>query len=125
MSAARVESAEVVISELISNAFLHARSTTVGLRLRHVDSQVRLEVNDHSPSDVPRPKQVGPDEESGRGLWLVDALVDELGGSWGFTDDGTVAWCVFPLDLRSVGDSRSQASHGRATEPVEPEFRAR
>lgn len=125
MSAARVDSAEVVISELITNAVLHGRSTTVGLRLRHVDSQVQLEINDHSPSDIPCSKRVGPDEESGRGLWLVDALVDELGGSWGFTDDGTVAWCVFPLDLRSADDSRSQASHGRATEPVEPEFRAR
>ncbi len=96
MPAVRVESAEVVISELFSNAVLHGRSTTVGLRLRHVDGQVRLEVNDHSPSDIPRSKRVGPDEESGRGLWLVDALVDELGGSWGFTDDGTVAWCAFP-----------------------------
>ncbi|WP_344395369.1 ATP-binding protein [Streptomyces vastus] len=96
VQATRVESAEVVISELITNAVLHGRSTTVGLRLRHVDGQVRLEVNDHSPSGIPRSKRVGPDEESGRGLWLVDALVDELGGSWGFTDDGTVAWCVFP-----------------------------
>jgi anti-sigma regulatory factor (Ser/Thr protein kinase) len=107
---ARVDSAEVVISELVTNAIRHGHGDTVGLRIRHADGQVRLEINDHSPSAMPRTRQAGTDEEGGRGLWLVDALVDELGGGWGFTDDGTVAWCVFPV----VSQPRCE---GRAHEP--------
>ncbi|WP_395365122.1 ATP-binding protein [Streptomyces sp. YH02] len=94
---ARVDSAEVVISELVGNAVVHGTSEAVGLRMRRVGDDVRLEVDDGSPSEVPRPRQARAEAEQGRGLWLVDALVAELGGSWGFTDDGTVAWCVFPI----------------------------
>ena len=97
MPVARVESAEVVISELCTNAVVHGHGDSVGFRLRHVGDQVRIEVNDHSPSAVPRPVHVAWDMESGRGLWLVDTLIDELGGRWGFTVDGAVAWCVFPI----------------------------
>jgi anti-sigma regulatory factor (Ser/Thr protein kinase) len=94
---AQVDAAEVVISELVTNAVVHGRGDTVGFRMCHVDGQVRIEVNDHSPSAAPRPVYVGADMESGRGLWLVDMLIGELGGRWGFTADGAVAWCVFPI----------------------------
>ncbi|MEV5873504.1 ATP-binding protein [Streptomyces sp. NPDC052101] len=109
----RVEAAEVLISELVTNAVLHGRGEAVGFRMRVTGGRVRLEVNDHSPSAVPEPGRVGPDSESGRGLWLVDVLVDELGGTWGFTADGTTAWCVFPVvpqfsDVGHEGRSRSQ-----------------
>ncbi|MFI5800980.1 ATP-binding protein [Streptomyces sp. NPDC051677] len=98
MPTAQVDSAEVVISELVSNAIIHGHGTTIGFRIRHrADGQVGLEINDHSPSATPEPRKATPDAESGRGLWLVDALVAELGGTWGFSADGTVAWCVFPL----------------------------
>jgi hypothetical protein len=87
---------------------LHGRADTVGVRLRHAGGQVRLEVNDHSPSAVPTSTRVGLDSEGGRGLWLVGSLVDELGGTWGFTADGTVAWCVFPSTPRSPYESRER-----------------
>ncbi|MFF5714953.1 ATP-binding protein [Streptomyces sp. NPDC012756] len=93
----RVDSAEVVISELVGNAVVHGTNDAVGLRMRYVHGEIRLEVDDGSPSDMPRPRRAGAEAEQGRGLWLVDALIAELGGSWGFTDDGTVAWCVFPV----------------------------
>lgn len=114
MAASRVDSAEVVISELVTNAIVHGHGSTVGLRLRHTDGDVRLEINDHCPSAVPRPKQADADEESGRGLWLVDALVEELGGTWGFTADGTVAWCVFPCRVPVPSENRgNEAQSGR------------
>lgn len=98
MPTARVDSAEVVISELVSNAISYGHSTTIGFRIRQrADGQVRLEINDHSPSATPELRRAAPDAEGGRGLWLVDALVAELGGTWGFSGDGTVAWCVLPL----------------------------
>jgi anti-sigma regulatory factor (Ser/Thr protein kinase) len=116
----RIDSAEVMISELVTNAILHGLGSTVSLRLRHTDGQVRLEIDDHCPSAVPHPKQAGADEESGRGLWLVDALVEELGGKWGFTADGTVAWCVFPCHLPGLSENRSHKAQG-----WEPGLRAR
>ncbi|MFF6983446.1 hypothetical protein ACFZAV_38515 [Streptomyces sp. NPDC008343] len=61
------------------------------------DGQVRLEINDRSPSATPGPQVAAPDAEGGRGLWLVDVLVAELSGTWGFSADGTVAWCVLPV----------------------------
>ncbi|MFD8927238.1 ATP-binding protein [Streptomyces mirabilis] len=119
MREARVESAVVVISELATNAVLHGRGDSVGFRMRHVGGQVCLEVNDHSPSTVPGPVHVGPDMESGRGLWLVDTLIDELGGRWGFTADGAVAWCVFPIapnaprsSYESGGPGSESRGHG-------------
>ncbi|MFE0642076.1 MULTISPECIES: ATP-binding protein [unclassified Streptomyces] len=98
MPEARVDSAEVVISEFVSNAIVHGTSDAVGLRMRRVGDEVCLEVDDGSPSEAPRPRRAGAEAEQGRGLWLVDALVAELGGSWGFTDDSTIAWCVFPMN---------------------------
>jgi anti-sigma regulatory factor (Ser/Thr protein kinase) len=117
MTAVRVGSVEVVISELISNAVVHGCGSTVGFRIRHTEGQVRLEVNDHSPSAVPCSKEAGLDAEGGRGLWLVDALVHELGGEWGFTDDGTVAWCVFPVVSRLPCEGRDHAGEGQGEGP--------
>lgn len=98
MPGARVDSAKVVISELVGNAVVHGRGVTIGFRIRQlVDGQVRLEINDHWPSATPEPRTAAPDAEGGRGLWLVDVLVAELNGTWGFSADGTVAWCVFPV----------------------------
>jgi anti-sigma regulatory factor (Ser/Thr protein kinase) len=123
MPTARVHSAEVVISELVSNAIIHGQGTTIGFRVRQrADGQVGLEINDHSPSATPEPRTAEPDAESGRGLWLVDTLVAELSGTWGFSADGTVAWCVFPLLGVNQTSSEAQVSEdygaqGRTTGP--------
>ncbi|WP_435059384.1 ATP-binding protein [Streptomyces sp. bgisy060] len=107
VAGARVDSVEVVISELVSNAVVHGRGDTVGFRVRSTGGRIRLEVDDRSPSAVPRPRRVGVEAEQGRGLRLVDVLIAELGGSWGFSADGTVAWCVFPVAPQSsTGDRR-------------------
>ncbi|WP_181446860.1 ATP-binding protein [Streptomyces sp. NTH33] len=89
----QVESILVVVSELCTNAVLHGRHPSFDLRCwMPTPSELRLEIRDGSPSAVPEPQHVGPESESGRGLLLVDLLVSELGGSWGFTSDGTCAW---------------------------------
>ncbi|AWK09585.1 hypothetical protein DDQ41_12380 [Streptomyces spongiicola] len=103
----RVDSVELVLSELVGNAVVHGRGDTIGLRMRRDGGNVHLEVNDRTPSEVPRPQRASMDAEQGRGLWLVDELVHELGGRWGFTADGTVAWCVIPVaPLPSNDDGR-------------------
>ena len=73
-----VESASLVISELVTNAVLHAR-TAIAIGIRVLDSgAVRLEVSDDS-SDLPQARRYSEDSATGRGLVLVDALT----GRWG------------------------------------------
>lgn len=89
-----VEAALLLTSELVTNAVLYAAGTIdvdVDIDLR----AVRVEVGDHS-AQVPTPRDAGPDETSGRGLHLVEAIAR----AWGVEqqrDDGKVVW--FELDV--------------------------
>jgi anti-sigma regulatory factor (Ser/Thr protein kinase) len=90
----RVDAVLLVVSELCTNAVLHGRCESIGVHAwLPVQGELRLEVHDWSPSAIPKPRHVGPESESGRGLFLVDFLITELGGEWGFSDDGSCAWC--------------------------------
>ncbi|MFE9127316.1 ATP-binding protein [Streptomyces sp. NPDC007148] len=94
----RVDAVLVVVSELCTNAVQHGQCGSMGVRgWMPACDEMRLEVHDGSPSAVPEPQYVGPESESGRGLLLVDLLITELGGTWGFNEDGTLAWCDLPL----------------------------
>ncbi|WSY79514.1 ATP-binding protein [Streptomyces sp. NBC_00879] len=98
MSADSVEDVLVVLSELCTNAVQHGRHESIDVRgWMPAPDQLRLEVHDKSPSPVPCPQHVGPEGESGRGLLLVDNLIAGLGGDWGFSGDGTSAWCLLSL----------------------------
>ncbi|MFF5158402.1 ATP-binding protein [Streptomyces sp. NPDC000348] len=71
-----VPTAELLVSELVSNALRHA-SGPLRLTLERV-SGLRCLVSDGT-ADLPRPADAGPEEECGRGL----ALVDMLAARWG------------------------------------------
>ncbi|MGX4695491.1 ATP-binding protein [Streptomyces sp. JNUCC 63] len=93
-----VDALLVVMSELCANAVQHGRCESIGVRgWMPAVGELRFEVHDKTPSAVPEPQHPGDDSESGRGLLLVDALVAGLGGTWGFTEDGTCAWCCIAL----------------------------
>jgi anti-sigma regulatory factor (Ser/Thr protein kinase) len=78
--------AELIVSELATNALLHgAGPITVHLSYT-VDGDLWLEVHDESPSR-PSLKQVTADDEQGRGLALLDALMNLYGGTSGIADD--------------------------------------
>ena len=72
--------AELLSSELVTNAVVHAR-TSVELEAAYDDSSVlRIEVYDRSPEDVDRsPRQPADGAEGGRGL----AIVARLACHWG------------------------------------------
>ncbi len=85
----------ICVSELVTNALLHGAPPGRGLllRLRHGDAgTLRIEVHD-SGGGHPRNPDPGGEEESGRGLLLVEALSDH----WGVTPrhPGKVVWCEF------------------------------
>ncbi|MEO3978706.1 ATP-binding protein [Streptomyces sp. CAU 1734] len=93
---ALLESAELVLSELVTNGYTHGRGRSVGVRLWRTGTHVGIEVNGGGGPSEPRVRRAGPDEESGRGLLLVSALAD----AWGVTDDGARTWCLLSAEPR-------------------------
>lgn len=86
-----VDIAILLVSELATNAIVHA-SSTVRLRIR-VGDEVRIEVSDAS-ADGPEVMSGDSERESGRGLELVSSLAD--GWDWSPRAEGKVVW--FALD---------------------------
>ncbi len=84
-----VHYATVVVSELVTNAVIHANTTvTVGLQLLP-GGGARINVGDAS-NWPPSPRPVTTDEPGGRGLILVEALAKEWGVSP--TTEGKTVW---------------------------------
>ena len=79
--------AQLVLSELASNAVLHA-SSGFSVAVRSTDGGVRLSVRDSSPA-APAVRDA-PSEASGRGLRIVSTVAS----SWGVepAPDGKVVW---------------------------------
>jgi anti-sigma regulatory factor (Ser/Thr protein kinase) len=75
------ETAELLLSELATNAVRHARVSPgreIGVRFELTDGQLRVEVADAS-DERPEQREAGPDDKGGRGLLLVDTLADDWG----------------------------------------------
>ncbi|MBD0738209.1 ATP-binding protein [Streptomyces sp. CBMA29] len=76
------DAAELVVSELVTNAVRHARGADRLIETRYQptpDGGLRIEVHD-ADDRVPVVRQASAQDESGRGLHLVEALTD---GRWG------------------------------------------
>ncbi|WP_326810356.1 SpoIIE family protein phosphatase [Streptomyces scopuliridis] len=76
---AAVETAQLMVSELVTNAVKHARSRRVGLRLVRTDALL-CEVIDDEPAPAAL-LNAGRDDEFGRGLRVVSTLAREWGSS--------------------------------------------
>ncbi|MFD4376809.1 ATP-binding protein [Streptomyces sp. NPDC058486] len=87
-----VDTAQLLLTELTTNAFRHADAPTVGVRVGRKGGQLRIEVADGSPLG-PLPHPAGLYEEHGRGLVLVDSMAD----AWGVSSDRTTVWCTITL----------------------------
>ncbi|MFI6698167.1 SpoIIE family protein phosphatase [Streptomyces sp. NPDC050509] len=74
-----VDTAELMVSELVTNAVNHARSRRVGLRLVRTDALL-CEVLDDEPAPATL-LSAGRSDEFGRGLRVVSALAREWGSS--------------------------------------------
>ncbi|BFO18066.1 hypothetical protein SHKM778_44540 [Streptomyces sp. KM77-8] len=93
-----VPTAELLASELVSNALRHA-SGPLRLTLERV-SGLRCLVSDGS-ADLPRPADAGPDDEGGRGLLLVDMLAARWGCEVG--PEGKNVWFELSGDTGDGG----------------------
>jgi anti-sigma regulatory factor (Ser/Thr protein kinase) len=85
---ALLDDAELLATELVNNAVVHARSE-VRLSLQHDGSVLRIAVTDTGPGTIRRPRPT-MDASHGRGL----ALVHALSADWGtrLDADGTTLW---------------------------------
>jgi anti-sigma regulatory factor (Ser/Thr protein kinase) len=84
-----IETIALLVTELVTNAILHAR-TPLLLTLESRPDHVRICVEDAS-NEQPALRRYDPDAVTGRGL----ALVEQLASSWGVdnTPAGKVVWC--------------------------------
>src|SRR5579859_7781198 len=83
-----LDQATLVISELVTNAVIHAR-TPVAVAIRSDSTRVRVAVHDFDPT-APVETERGPSTGLGMGLYLVDSLAVD----WGIqpTADGKTIW---------------------------------
>jgi anti-sigma regulatory factor (Ser/Thr protein kinase) len=91
----------LVVSELVTNAVLHARTELV-LTLEVRPGVVRVAVRDRSPAAL-AVRNYPPDAVTGRGLGVVAAL----SRTWGMVADadGKLVWAEFDLDGTEANES--------------------
>jgi PAS domain S-box-containing protein len=111
-----VESALLAVSEVVTNALVHA-GTPMTLRVLVMPSGLRVEVGDGSPH-APVPRDYSPTSGTGRGLKMLERAVDR----WGSLPDGhgKVVW--FELHAHGTAPPRSgdwtlaDSAHGAGRE---------
>ena len=103
-----IESVDLLLTELATNALRHGSGIDVGVRISMQDDSLKIEVNDGSPTR-PELRHAALDDEGGRGLLLVESLAEE----WGVSPDGTTTWCTLPLTK-----GPEEMSPAAATAPV-------
>lgn len=93
-----VEQLKLLATELVTNSCRHAaaKGDPIGLVLAVDESVVRLSVTDTGPGFDAPDTAPSPDDETGRGLFIVEAMadrwgVDNFGGSRVWLELGTVA----------------------------------
>jgi anti-sigma regulatory factor (Ser/Thr protein kinase) len=106
-----LDTAELLVSELVSNAVMHAGTpidVSVSISVSH-GPELTVGVTDGSPHR-PAPRRYGETASTGRGLRLVEALSDE----WGVTvrDTGKTVW--FRLSAAGSAEPEQSRSQGPA-----------
>jgi anti-sigma regulatory factor (Ser/Thr protein kinase) len=101
-----VEVAALLVTELVSNAILHAR-TDIVLIVDVVPGRVVLRVRDGSDI-APVARGYGPEAATGRGI----ALVEKLASEWGVdrSDDGKEVWCRIDFEAAVDAPSANEAT---------------
>jgi anti-sigma regulatory factor (Ser/Thr protein kinase) len=102
IQAESVEAAQLVVSELVTNAVLYAAdSPAIRLDLRLTDGAVLVLVSDGGLGEPERRPPPDPwTAEAGRGVWLVDAFAER----WGTEThgrDGKTVWCELRIEART------------------------
>ena len=83
------DTAALLVSEVATNALLHAYGREIRVRVLELGLRLRVEVSDDSPT-LPAPRNAVEGDEGGRGMLLVEALTV----AWGVEGrlDGKTVW---------------------------------
>ena len=109
------DSANLMVSELATNALVHASSGFI-VSIDRSDAAVTISVTDRGDG-TPAIQSPSSSEPHGRGLRIVEALSDD----WGITSTaGTGKTVWFRMSLRSTSVGRQQADTAAATNQVKP-----
>ncbi|MCF6524841.1 ATP-binding protein [Streptomyces sp. JJ36] len=111
LSRATADTARLCVSELVTNVVRHVgEGVPITLRVAMTDGRPRLELTDPDPRALPTLLSATGEDETGRGLALLDAFA----ARWGVTQHAhaKTTWCE--LDAEPVPAS------GPAPEPASP-----
>lgn len=91
----------LVAAELVAVTATLTPGRDLYLSLRHRDDALRLLVWDQHPHHPAPVTAARCEARRRRALWLLAAVVDDWGGTWGVTDarppqHGTNSWATFP-----------------------------
>jgi anti-sigma regulatory factor (Ser/Thr protein kinase) len=95
-AAGACDDAETLVSELATNAVLHAR-TEYTITVARTDGTVRVRVHDMS-AVLPRQRTYGADSTTGRGIRLIASIAQD----WGVEaeGEGKAVWFELPVEGR-------------------------
>jgi anti-sigma regulatory factor (Ser/Thr protein kinase) len=93
LSADAIETALLVSSELVTNAYRHGEGE-IELRVSVRDDRVRIEVIDLGRGEAPSVREQKGDETGGWGL----RIVDQLAVQWGVFEGPTHVWADVTLN---------------------------
>ncbi|MCW2608212.1 MAG: hypothetical protein JWO60_2905 [Frankiales bacterium] len=111
------DEALLVLSELVTNAVVHAGTEVhVALAVER-PGVLRLEVADRLPGVTPVVRDSDDAREGGRGMFLLNNLAEEWGTT--YRRDGKAVWCLLggkSEDRRRAGAERQVAAVGMRTD---------
>ncbi|MFD9193183.1 ATP-binding protein [Streptomyces phaeochromogenes] len=111
------DTAELVVSELVTNAIVHTASRHVVCELHDGGDLVRIAVRDEgcAPGE-PHPSPQRPEEEHGRGLLLVAAMCTAWGAQE--TGPGLLVWAELPRSANNGAEPRSDLGWSARSRPA-------
>ncbi|GAA2484156.1 hypothetical protein GCM10010406_20530 [Streptomyces thermolineatus] len=109
LDAEALDGIELVASELITNAVLHAPAGPITVSARYEGPTLVVEVYDATVV-IPLTEPITSDAERGRGLYLVAMLADRHGAT--LTTTGKRCWAEFDVPGDSGGRQTSRDSGG-------------
>ncbi|WP_373869939.1 ATP-binding protein [Acrocarpospora macrocephala] len=116
----RIDDAELVVSELFTNAVRYSRSKDEGnviVGAIRQERSIRVEVTDQGSELLPQVRHATPNEDTGRGLFIVRTLAN----TWGHQTltNSTTAWAVLNP---SEPNTCPSALHPPPSVPLEDAF---
>ena len=100
VAASRIADLRLVISEVITNAVRHGGDGEMVVAVTPKAGYLCVQVTDTGDGFAPRPRALGPDDDGGFGLFLVERLTRR----WGLTreDSNTRVWFEFDFEAEAL-----------------------